>query len=223
MKRFFNTILAATLLFISENSDSLADEKLSQTELAARIIELNKFDIKTSRHDATLTECSLVSRRRDLFREGEEPPEAGQLNLDNANILMGVVYIDLRTVTIDVPPGYEHMLKPLSETAPAIFVLKPGSSILFSAFDEDALALLPFTAPPENPIIREEAVHRSRTIAAIKRGETRPSDRGDGESFVFRDDDVVTFTAERPDQIDQLEELEKALLEYQDRFCRNLS
>ena len=223
MKRLSIAILATALEILSAPPGLMAAEGLSQIDLAAHIMDLGKFDIETSRRDVTLTDCALVGRRLDLFREDEEPPKTDQLNLDDAKILMSLVYIDLRTVNIDVPTSYEPLLKPMAEDIPPIYRLKPASSILYAGDDNDATAILPFTADPANPIVFEEPVHRRRTKIHIKRGRTRPSSRGDGASFVFRDTDKVVFKAEGHEQVGRLVELEKALLEYQDRFCRNLS
>ena len=83
MKRLSIAILAAALEILSAPPGLMAAEDLSQTDLAAHIMDLGKFDIETSRRDLTLTDCALVGRRLDLFREDEEPPKTDQLNLDD--------------------------------------------------------------------------------------------------------------------------------------------
>lgn len=69
------------------------------------------------------------------------------------------------------------------------------------------------------PILREEHVSRDRTKSAIRRGETRPSPRGDGKSNVFRDSTELSFRAKGKKRLARLEKFEQTFRRYQENFC----
>ena len=69
------------------------------------------------------------------------------------------------------------------------------------------------------PIVREEWVERDRTAAYIARGDTRPSPRGDGETYVFRDSKSLFMSFKDKDGAVQLRALETALMGYKADHC----
>ena len=178
----------------------------SPNELISEIVTMSAFDKKEFRLDAEVKDCIYFSRRWDPLPDGTE-------------MLVGVVSVDLRTAMVTVPIAFRpEVTAAVGGDVPDLF--REGSLVVHFGSDADAEGALEISGTDAHPLVREEWVGRSRTQSYIKRGVTRPSPRGDGQTYVYRDSERLFISYDQAGGAAKLRRLEAALLTYQATQCR---
>ncbi|MEO0358512.1 MAG: hypothetical protein AAF386_09510 [Pseudomonadota bacterium] len=208
---FVGFVLAAASVDIASANTT------TQASLADQIEALSQHYLFSSRHRADLIDCQYISYRRDVDLSGRDLFDPTPIDLNAADILMSVVTVDLRTAEIGVPQTLAPFVTPASDGGTSRHRVEEGSAIVYP--DEDT-GWLHFIGTHDAPHLFEEPVHRDRTQLYIDAGDTWPSDRDDGASFVFRHQTQVFLKYQGAIDLERLRQLETALIAYQSQYCQ---
>ncbi|KIC21607.1 hypothetical protein [Leisingera sp. ANG-Vp] len=203
-------LLCQCALCLAISGGSQATAASPQTQLADEIARLSEYKKIGHRLDAKVEGCVFHSRRWDPLPEGGE-------------VLVGIASADLQTAAFTVPLTFRMRAKVLQEEGKPVDFLRNGSWVVDLDEGPEAGGAMEISGSDAFPIIREESVLRERTQSYIRSGDTRPSPRGDGKSYVFRDSTRLFIAYDQPGGGQQLRALEAALIEYQQTYCQNLS
>lgn len=178
----------------------------TQGQMAETLGKLGSYPETDHRFQVTVKDCLYTSERWEALAGGPE-------------MVTGIVTFDLRHVDLAFP----ELLRSANEYSESVgrepgFSDK-GNAIAYLGEGHNISGSLSIVGSKAHPILREEHVSRDRTKQAIRRGETRPSPRGDGISYVFRDSTQLSFLAKGKKRVAQLEKFEQTFRRYQENFC----
>ncbi len=180
----FSILGVGTALLLGGSAGCWAD--ITRDDLSAEITRLSIYQKEMSRSEGEIRDCFFVTRRWD-------PTEGG------SETLMGEVTVDLRHSLLETPFAFKDADESMSSQGIESRMFREGSNVAHlykseSDADEDAWGQISIRSTSEVPILREEPVTRERTQRYIERGETWPSPRADGESYVFRNSTSLALT-----------------------------
>ncbi len=182
----------------------------SQASLARKIETLGANFDKDGRVSVVLEGCLYQGMRWQSVAGGPE-------------IVTGIASVDLRTAKIMFPEPFRVANELFVKEGKEPRFRSEGTAVAFSGEGDKIHGTFDFVGSKAHPIVREEHISRDNAQVAIRKRKARPSPRGDGKSYIFRDSVTLAISREGPKKVAQLRELEQALQQYQTAFCDRLS